>query len=309
MPQRSGAWTRATTITRLSRSGDTIIVGVDESKRARDALALADLLTGATGARLVIAHVTARGQAEGLLSTEELETVDSQAAGGATARVRELLEDRPADDLQVVTARSPAAGLEALARSEEASLIVLGSSHRATVGRVQPGGVGQRLLAGAPVPVALAPQEYAQEARRLETVGCAFDGLEESRLALEWASALARHAGASLRLVAVHERMAFSNVGTGAVSGESVNSAMRRSLRERLDEAVAGVGDEVRAEGVLAEGRPVEELAGAAEQMDLLVMGSRGYGPVRAVLMGSVSGRLIASAPAPIVVVPRGPAA
>jgi nucleotide-binding universal stress UspA family protein len=292
----------------LNRSGDTIIVGVDESKRARDALALGDLLAGATAARLLIAHVTAHGQAEGLLSSEELETVGSQAAEGATARVRELLEDRSADDLRVVAARSPAAGLEALARSEGASLIVLASSHRATVGRVQPGGVGQRLLAGAPVPVALAPLEYAQDVRRLETVGCAFDGLEESRVALDWAAALARRAGAAMRLVAVHERMAFSNVGTGAVSGESANSAMRRSLRERLDEAVADIEGEVPAEAVLAEGRPVEELERAAEQMDLLVMGSRGHGPVRAVLMGSVSGRLIASAPAPIVVVPRGPA-
>jgi nucleotide-binding universal stress UspA family protein len=288
----------------LNDSGDTIIVGVDESDRARDALALGDLLAGATGGRLLIAHVTARGQAEGLLSREELESVGSEAAEGATARVRELLEDRSADDLRVITARSPAAGLEALARSEEASLIVLASSHRATVGRVQPGGVGQRLLAGAPVPVALAPLGYA-----LETIGCAFDGLEESSLALEWAAALARRAGAAIRLVAVHERMAFSNVGTGATSAESVNSAMRRSLRERLDEAVANVGGDVQAEGVLAEGRPVEQLERAAEQMDLLVMGSRGYGPVRAVLMGSVSARLIARAPAPIVVVPRGPAA
>jgi nucleotide-binding universal stress UspA family protein len=293
----------------LNRPGDTIIVGVDESERARDALALGDLLAGAIGARLLIAHVTAHGQAEELLSSEELETVGTQTAKDASARVRELLEDRQADGLRVVTARSPAAGLEALARSEEASLIALASSHRATVGRVQPGGVGQRLLAGAPVPVALAPLEYAQEERRLETVGCAFDGLDESRLALEWAAGLARRAGAAMRLVAVHERMAFSNVGTGAVSGESVNRAMRRSLRERLDEAVAEVAGEVPAEAVLAEGRPVEELERAAEQMDLLVMGSRGHGPVRAVLMGSVSARLIASAPAPIVVVPRGPAA
>jgi nucleotide-binding universal stress UspA family protein len=36
------------------------------------------------------------------------------------------------------------------------------------------------------------------------------------------------------------------------------------------------------------------------------VMGSRGYGPVRAVLLGSVSGQLIATARVPIVVLPRG---
>jgi nucleotide-binding universal stress UspA family protein len=42
---------------RSSAGSDTIIVGVDGSERSRDALALADLLARAAGARLLIAHV------------------------------------------------------------------------------------------------------------------------------------------------------------------------------------------------------------------------------------------------------------
>ena len=43
-----------------------------------------------------------------------------------------------------------------------------------------------------------------------------------------------------------------------------------------------------------------------SENLDLLVCGSRGYGPVRAVLLGGVSRRLTAEAQCPVIVVPRG---
>jgi len=293
----------------LGATGDTIIVGVDGTERSRDALALADLLAGAAGGRLLIAHVHNYGQLEGLLSGGEYETLVRQVAESPAAGVRELLGDQRAHDMRLVAARSPAAGLQDFARREAASLIVVGSSHRSSVGRVQPGGVGQRLLAGAPIPVALAPLGYAGRARRLDTVGCGFDGFDESQRALEWAAALARRAGAALRVVAVHEPMAFSHVPTGALSGESVNKALRRTLRTRLDEAVAEVGSDVPTEAVFGEGGAVQVLERAAEQLDLLVVGSRGYGPLHAVLLGSVSGQLIGTVPAPIVVVPRGASA
>ena len=42
-----------------------------------------------------------------------------------------------------------------------------------------------------------------------------------------------------------------------------------------------------------------------AEDADLLVLGSRGYGPRRAVLLGGVSGRVVRRAACPVIVVPR----
>ena len=290
----------------MSASGDTIIVGVDGTDRSRDALALADLLAGSTGARLLIAHVHNYGQLEGVVAGEEYETLLRELAESTAAGIRELIGDQRAHDLRLVTARSPAAGLQDLARREAASLIVVGSSHRASVGRVQPGGVGQRLLAGAPVPVAVAPLGYAGRSPRLETLGCGFNGSDESQRALRWAAALARRAGAALRVVAAHETMAFSNVPTGAFSEQSVNKALRRSLHTQVAEAVAELASEVPTEAVFGEGGAAQVLEQAAEQLDLLVVGSRSYGPLRAVLLGSVSGQLMHTAPAPLVVIPRG---
>ena len=53
-------------------------------------------------------------------------------------------------------------------------------------------------------------------------------------------------------------------------------------------------------------GDPVRELAAQSGSADLMVVGSRGYGPLRAVLLGSVSGRLVREAACPVIVVPRG---
>jgi nucleotide-binding universal stress UspA family protein len=51
---------------------------------------------------------------------------------------------------------------------------------------------------------------------------------------------------------------------------------------------------------------PAQTLIAASETLDLLVCGSRGYGPVRAVLLGGVSRRVAAEAHCPVIVLPRG---
>jgi nucleotide-binding universal stress UspA family protein len=53
---------------------------------------------------------------------------------------------------------------------------------------------------------------------------------------------------------------------------------------------------------------PAEALVAASRQLDLLVMGSRAYGPAHAVLLGGVSRRVVAAAACPVVVLPRGTA-
>jgi nucleotide-binding universal stress UspA family protein len=57
--------------------------------------------------------------------------------------------------------------------------------------------------------------------------------------------------------------------------------------------------------GALLDGDSAGELAKASEHVDLLVLGSRGYGPLGAVVLGSVSSTLVRAASCPVVVVPR----
>jgi nucleotide-binding universal stress UspA family protein len=73
-----------------------------------------------------------------------------------------------------------------------------------------------------------------------------------------------------------------------------------------LAEAMATIAPTVVAYPILLQDAPVRALAWRSHELDLLVVGSRGYGPSRAVLLGGVCGRLIRRAACPVVVVPRG---
>jgi nucleotide-binding universal stress UspA family protein len=184
-------------------------------------------------------------------------------------------------------------------------MIVVGPSSRVGLGRLRPGSVGERLLSGASVPVAIAPSGYASGERRLATVVCAFDGSPESSLALDWADELARRDDAQLRVISVHSPIAFGDrVVDGAVSRESTNEALREEIEREQLEAITGR----RAHAVVLTGNPAKELAHVSKDTDLLVMGSRGYGPVRATLLGGVSHYVIRHARCPVVVCPRSAA-
>jgi nucleotide-binding universal stress UspA family protein len=81
----------------------------------------------------------------------------------------------------------------------------------------------------------------------------------------------------------------------------------RRRLEHMLEETASSIGSGVEVQRFVLEGAPVKTLAGAAENgVDLLVAGSRQYGPVRRVLLGSVSSGLVRSSPTSVLVVPRG---
>jgi len=51
---------------------------------------------------------------------------------------------------------------------------------------------------------------------------------------------------------------------------------------------------------------PADTLVRVSENLDILVCGSRGYGPLRAVVLGGVSRRVAAEAHCPVIVLPRG---
>jgi nucleotide-binding universal stress UspA family protein len=71
-------------------------------------------------------------------------------------------------------------------------------------------------------------------------------------------------------------------------------------------EAVAELDDGVETQTDVFVGDPAATLVRVSEHLDLLVCGSRGYGPIRAVLLGGVSRRVVAESRCPVIVLPRG---
>ena len=58
-------------------------------------------------------------------------------------------------------------------------------------------------------------------------------------------------------------------------------------------------------EGVVTYGGPREELVQAGKELDLLIVGSRGYGPIGRLFHGSLSRYLVGRATCPLLVLPR----
>lgn len=199
---------------------------------------------------------------------------------------------------------SPAKELHDLAERGEADLIVLGSTHRAGLGRVAPGSVAERLLTGARCRVAIAPSGYASKepAREwLRVIGVGFNGTRESEVALGEAADLATRAAASMRVIAVSPPPLPT---LGAVASET--PVMSGDLQSKLHDAVAELPSELRALPVHVKGDPGARLIERAEEgVDLLVLGSRGFGPVMRLMIGGVVARVVREAPCPVLVVPR----
>jgi nucleotide-binding universal stress UspA family protein len=283
-------------------AGRTILIAVDAGVRTLDAVRLGELLARVSGLPAALAtafpHVPLGGQAESDLREETRKTLLELGATMVGVTVA---------DARVVEGLSPARVLHALSEEEHAAIVVIGSTHRGAIGRVVPGTVAERLLSGAASPVAVAPVGYAESTDPLElrVVGVAYDGSDEAHNALQGAAALARAAGARLRVITVFQRIAFGALSSpGGVTLESVNDRLGAEMKEQLDEAVAAHGDG--AEGVFATGDAAEVLAAQSEELDLMVAGSRGYGPIGAVLLGGTTHRLLMSAACPLVVIPRG---
>lgn len=285
------------------------IAGFDSSDGAHDALALGGVLTEAAGAELIVARVLS--WEAGYLAGRPLHGGDGEG-NELEARIRAELEaaarsagGRP----RTVTSTSAARGLHDLALETEADLLVVGSSARGPAGRVLAGGVGQRLLNGAPCGVAVAPVGYRRRyAPDVQVIGVGYDGSQESQSALEAAAELARQLRASVRLVGVAPAAGEGLVPPWLAAGDTrqLRRRLRDELEGRIDGALMRLPPELGATGSVVSGEPATVLHDKAGLgFDLLALGSRGYGTLRRVLLGSVSSDLVGSAPCPVVVFPR----
>lgn len=279
-----------------------IVVGHDLHEGGSDALALGRLVAGATDAKLVVAGVFPIGTLPRRFEARWREQEER-----VTAEIQ-AIADRAGAEAEAFRSSSPARGLHELAEETDADLIVVGSSRRSRIGQILAANVGLCLLQGSPCAVAVAPRGYRDHAPSLlRRIAVGFDGGYESGLALLGAVELARADGASLELVAVAVPAAV--VGHGVIVNRDLEEAIEAQLRAQLDEAVRSIPDGVSAGGVVLRGDPVRRLVDAASDTDILVVGSRGYGPLRRVLLGSTSAALVTSARRPVLVYPRGPRA
>jgi nucleotide-binding universal stress UspA family protein len=273
------------------------LVGYDGSASADRALAFATTLAASTGARVVAATVHPRPHRIYARSAQPgADNALMEELRGAAHETLDAVRER-VDDVVAFGADSPAAGLHALAEQEGCALIVVGATHRGALGRLVPGSVAERLLHGAPCAVAVVPADWQPHA--LSNLAVGYDGRPESRAALLAAETLGRDLGATVSLVGI--AAPFVVAPGGALWAVEEQSAAMQAV---VDDALASLPPERRGEARVSAGpaaRSLSELSG----FDALVVGSRGYGPVNSVVLGSVAHHLVDHAPCPVLVVPR----
>ena len=141
---------------------------------------------------------------------------------------------------------------------------------------------------------------------------CGVDGSPESQAALGYAMDLAERLGTRLVLAHVVEPTPATVAAVGRDAGRMPSTFATMSEREAegerlLDEVAEAAGSD-HAEQRVVTGLPAERLADLAddEGAQLIVVGSRGRGPLRSALLGSVSTSVIGLARCPVLVVPPG---
>jgi nucleotide-binding universal stress UspA family protein len=133
------------------------------------------------------------------------------------------------------------------------------------------------------------------------------DTSEGSRAALRWALEEAERTGADVEAVLAYDfGLAWIDVGSGYQAQwiQQAADAAKARLHAFVDE-MAPAPDGVVVHPVVVEGSAAEVLTEMASNADLLVVGTRGRGGFKGLLLGSVSQRCAQRAPCPVVVVPE----
>ena len=288
-----------------------VIIGFDGSAPARDALALGRRLASAAGARLAIVYVHPYMALSSDPVAEAAVELSWRAGAERTLdEARQALSDVPDVRFRAMADSSPARALHRAAEECDAALIVLGSTHRGKLGRVLPGTTADQVVHAAPCAVAVAPAGYAaRESLRSGVVGAAVDGGDETERVARVAAHIAGGAGSVLRLVTVVETHdPQGRIWAGAFGHGALRDAMRQAATSALERAAVAAGNGEEVERRAREGTAADELMAESNDLDLLVMGSRGFGPLRRVVLGSVAGKVLRAAACPVLVLPRGPA-
>jgi len=283
-----------------------VVVGVDESEAAFDALDWAARVAAKRHVPLHAAHalptpgVYLSGAA--VLIQAQFDEQLRESAEHVTARAREQLRaDHP--DVEFTTGIYPGPPAPALLDvGDDAALMVLGATGAGTIGAALVGSTGQRVANHARCPVVICRGGRVPDSDpRPVVVGV--DGSESSVRAVAAAFEYAALFGVSL--VAVHawgpDRPVDRHGAFRLVDWAQVESEARAVVGEGIAGWAVDYPD-VEVDQCLERSSPGRVLLEWSRRAQLVVVGSRGRSRIRGVLLGSTSQNLLHHAPCPVMV-------
>jgi len=283
----------------------TIIAACDGGDRGRQAVVLGRILAEATGAHLLIAAVYPHPGLPfppPIAHHEDARRTTDRAIRG----VRDELA--PGARTVVVPGLSPAHALCKLAEERHASMLVVGSRHAQKGRHMADADHALQVLRSAHTAVLVAPDDrpVSGGVRRI-LVG--FDDGDGSHDAVGFALELGRATGAEVRLLSVvpQEAQAWWITGAAPVDPGDLEGWVR-TRREALGAAAAETLEEagdVTTSFEVVSGSAIGELLAAAAESDLLVLGSRRWGRIARIALGSIAEPIVRRTPCPTLIVPR----
>lgn len=286
-----------------------VIVGYDASEESIAAVRWAAVDARRHGLPLHIVHVWAFAGG-----------IRSELGEEVTSRLIESVRDVATTG--AVQARAAAPGVEAhplvayggpaqalVDASREASLVVVGrrGSGHGPAGLL--GSVSSGVVAHAHCPVVVLPSGHSGVSEGPIVVGA--DGSQESRQALDIAVERARADGRRVEVVTtwvsvpVTPAMNYWAIAYPDRMPEDVAVECAKEIQAELRRHVADTAPDVDVSWHVEAGRAPEVLAVRSQDASLVVVGARGRGALRSLLLGSVSREVIQSSAAPVLVVRR----
>ena len=232
------------------------------------------------------------------------------AARAVTAKAGATVGGRWPDVETRVREGDPREEIPRTAEERAADLVVVGARGLGAVKGFLLGSVSGAVVHGAPCSVLV----VKGRPRALGKVVIAVDGSPNSLRASAFFTALPLPPTLGVRLLGVTEPL-HHPLATTEVLGVPLFLELEQTSRTRLgqlENLLARLEADFRGRVGTTErsaviGKPAEEiLAAAAPDVDLVVVGARGLGPIRRLLLGSVSEKVLHAAPCSVLIVKGG---
>lgn len=297
---------------------EKIVTGYGGGQSGLDAIALACRLTQGIGGEIVVVfpyhpllaeHPSEQVEERIRADVESLiASIESESSVGEQSKQAEQKLVPEKVTYRWSSSSWPIHALHEMADYEAADLIVFGAAREGLGDRLHLS-LMERMIHGAPCAVAVVPAGYSElPAQALRRVGVGFSSSHEGRRAIALARELARRSGATLTVVAgAGLEPALASYAFSSPALEEVEREMYEETEQLLASTCEELGadDGVPVEHETVRGDPASVLVERSSELDLLVLGSRAYGPLRHALLGSVSARVMREAHCPVLVVPR----
>jgi nucleotide-binding universal stress UspA family protein len=278
----------------MTQQPGPVIVPLDGSHNAENALPAAKTIGAYYGAPLIFVHVV---------------DPDDVPSGTDFAQAREVF-GKYADELASregiagasthTAGGKPAATILRYAREHQASAIVIASHGRGGFQATFVGSVADRVARGAECPVLMVPA--TRESAVHGPVLIAVDGSPNAETALAAGRSMAKHLGAQVALVSAYRMPPPVGVEFSYYSPSMVDS-FREATEKYLQDTCQG--DE---KGYAAQGPPAMVIVETANTLDagLVVVASSGKGLAERLTLGSTTGRVMHTLNRPLLIVPVG---